>query len=311
MPSLYTHYTFAKGFEYLYQYKNVFYLGAQGPDLFYFYGYGAKRKDYKNIRQFGTFLHQNNIGPIYNWMLDYAYNHGGANKEMLLNYIDGLFCHYILDRNTHPYIFFRSGFSFKEDEKGKYFYYHALFETRIDHLIVNEHNTYLKPKTIFKINKKDLMTISRMYYSLAINYLKNQYVKEDTFYLCFKDMIRSTSFLYSKTGIKNKIFKLFVKNSVIYAMSAPKNIDNELKYDYLNLNNREWKFPTTREIKKESFIDLYNYSKEEYLKFIELLKQYKNNDFINYLNQFINNVNHDGFVIGDIKKYFDLSWWGK
>ena len=136
MPAFYTHYTFVeKNTEQKDKYARIRALGGQGPDVFFFYGYSlGKRENKSKIRDFGTYLHHTNISAAYNFLLEYANNQ--PEKKMLLAFVKGLFMHYVLDRNCHPYIFFRTGFPTSENpteqEKTKYMNYHVRFESILD-----------------------------------------------------------------------------------------------------------------------------------------------------------------------------------
>lgn len=310
MPACLTHYIFAKNISSENKFKNVFYLGAQGPDVFYFYGYGKKRKNTEKVREFGRYLHKNDISNAYDWLYKYALKYGGANKEMLKTYIKGMFCHYVLDKNAHPYIYYRSGFPIKSDERVKYQYLHALFESRLDTLVAKQYKSFIKPKKILKVQKQNALAISRMFYVLASNYLKFEGIDEFSFYRAYKDMISVTSFLFSKSGFKNILFKMFFNKNLIFAMSAPRKVKDVNSCDYFNNQKHDWLNPVTGEKCDLSFDEICQNARKDYFEVLEILQNYADNkNAKKQLAKFINEITHEGFKVGAIKTHFNLLWW--
>jgi hypothetical protein len=63
-------------------------------------------------------LHDIDISRVYNELIKYA--NASSDKELLYSYIEGLFLHYSLDRECHPYIFAKAGYA-KDGPKKKHY----------------------------------------------------------------------------------------------------------------------------------------------------------------------------------------------
>jgi hypothetical protein len=124
MPAITTHYSFALEMGKLFPsaYPEARYLGAQGPDPFFFYGQfpWKKRKNKKEIDAYGSLLHHIDIATRSTPLSSKFMRRREKDKELLFAYIEGLFLHYVLDRDCHPYIFPKAGFSALPEEKAFY-----------------------------------------------------------------------------------------------------------------------------------------------------------------------------------------------
>lgn len=103
MPDIWTHHLFAKTIKKQYKlpikHKRNYYLGAQGPDLFYYLDFAlVKRKD--NL-ELGTRMHDELTREILEWVLARLPETQGRLKS----YLYGFLTHYALDSITHPLIY--------------------------------------------------------------------------------------------------------------------------------------------------------------------------------------------------------------
>jgi hypothetical protein len=153
MPSILTHQyvahltitTFQKKLPFLKSQAPLVWLGAQGPDPFFFYGRAPfkKRLGRDSFNHFGSTLH--NQAPHKSlWPLIQHGWFGPHADDTTRAYVIGALTHYVLDRTCHPYVFYRSGF----DEHGSltehYNADHARLEVAIDAALVKKLN--LNPK---------------------------------------------------------------------------------------------------------------------------------------------------------------------
>ncbi|TXL63975.1 zinc dependent phospholipase C family protein [Cerasibacillus terrae] len=221
-------------------------LGAQGPDLFFYYQFWPWIK-HNPDEQIGTVLHTKHCGPFIMDLIDKA----KTMDEQIQAYVFGFITHHILDRNTHPYIHYRAGY------KGNN---HQRLEVIIDTLIMEKYHHlktwklpvykeidvgFFLPKDIGTLLEKN---IQKHYPDLTFNLVK--YIQKS-----YRDMKFAQRLLYDPYGWKNTVFK-----SIISAYSHRPVTDDK---DYLNLNHHTWYHPATKEPSTKSFIDLYNKSKVE------------------------------------------------
>lgn len=112
MPDLLTHTLFARNvlaridFEdivlLINKKKNLFQLGAQGPDFFFYYKPWSLFN--KKVTSIGRFMHNSYTSQFFIDGFSLIKEQGVANQENLLVYLLGFLCHYHLDKKTHPYV---------------------------------------------------------------------------------------------------------------------------------------------------------------------------------------------------------------
>ena len=302
MPSSITHYLFAKSvLNSDITNESIFFLGAQGPDVFFFYGYHPLYKENKKlISSFGTKLHDINIAAAYDFMHEYALNHE-EHTEMIFSYIKGLFAHYTLDRATHPYIFYVTLFDNFEEQSKQYAFAHAYFETYVDNLFRKKCDYVGNTFDMIKSKKSDLLILSEMYYELGKEMFPEFKLKKNSFYLAYKSMAFALKVLYSKKGYKKSFFETFMRKSLVNAMSHPKLVpDTILGLDILNESKKTWKNPVSGEKHNSTFAEMYKNGQDDFAKAITLLGT---DNFHDLLRVFVINTDHRGAPIDGIMKF--------
>ncbi|MFA5283772.1 MAG: zinc dependent phospholipase C family protein [Bacilli bacterium] len=307
MPASLTHYTFVRNNTARDTFSKARYLGGQGPDVFFFYGNAHKKRSDKKILQgFGSKLHHMDIGPAYSFLVDYAQK--SDDKEILFAYLEGLFAHYVLDRNVHPYVFYRTGFSTDESRAKDYLLSHVAFETILDVAYARKMETFQNPKRSIACPKRWVDEISKMFYALSIQ-MNYQGLTELTYSLAYRDMRTVLGILYSPLGIKKAFLNAFKKKTVANCMSMPLSIK---KYDYIDIMNNKkttWGNVLDNSRRNESFDELvFKASNElDYIK--KLLNKAQSGENISKeICEFVHNINHDGIPNGEQMKYFTLCW---
>lgn len=301
MPAALVHFTFVKeNTDPKDKYFMETALGGQGPDIFFFYGYSfSKRENKQEVSDFGTLLHHSDISEIYAKLAMYAQK--SEQKEMLLAYLRGVLMHYILDRNLHPYIFYRSGIEVgdSKEEKQRFLVAHQYFESGFDYLYSKRHKTRQNPKKCVKIKESSLREISKMWFVVAdeMNY---DAIRQNTFELAYEDFRFANGFLYSPLKIKKLFFHWFKKNTSVDALSYPFTCKQAIKEDYLNENREVWKDCVTGETRTSKVDELVEKATKE-LKIIPILLKHPNPAA---MKMFMDDIDHDGFKIGAEKKYF-------
>lgn len=313
MPSSLTHYVFNKelydnNIRYLKGNEDIYLLGAQGPDPFFFRGIipSFNNKNAKEIRGYGTRLHK--IEPSKVFYNFFKYSNENENKDVLYAYILGAGLHYILDRKVHPYVFYKTGFSDNKKLKKKYFASHTLFETHMDVLLLNgKYSSYkVKPSECIKCKEDKVEEVSKMYEYIARNIVKEEFIDDDAFEDSYKDMVKIENLLYSKRGIKKWFASVLFKNTPLNTMMHPISVKDDEKKDYLNIKMSEWKNPASEVSYNKSIYDLFEEAKEESNQWIKLVNNaYDGNFNENELREFTKTFIYDGYKEGEKMKVFE------
>lgn len=133
LPNIWTHFIF--GEEVLQQQKlslyvkqpalgRIFRMGCQGPDFLFYHHFLPWKKD-KTMNEVGNAMHNEHCGPVLMDLIEGVAQRTEGDPAQV--YMLGFALHHVLDRNVHPYVFYRSGFK-KWD--------HQRFEVWMDTLIV-------------------------------------------------------------------------------------------------------------------------------------------------------------------------------
>ncbi len=140
--------------ELIKKYPSAYYLGSQGPDIFFYYLPGFLNKETLNL---GLLLHKRNTNDFLMSLLDNAKLYNDERKNVALSYIFGYLTHYGLDSKTHPYIYYKSGFRQKGNlitmvKSLRTSLYHRKLDTSIDTLLVKclTHSTRSSDKSVWQ-----------------------------------------------------------------------------------------------------------------------------------------------------------------
>jgi len=283
MPSVLTHYGFNKlvfdnKINFLKNNEDIYLLGAQGPDPFFFYGIVPffKSKNSKTIRKYGTKLHK--LVPDEVFKVFFKYADDSKNKDVLYAYILGAGLHYLLDRKIHPYVYYKTGFSDDKKKKAKYYVDHTLFETNLDVLLMDSvFKSYkVKASESIKSDEDKVEVVSEMYGYLAKNLVEEEKINDDSFEDAYKQMFKIEKLLYSKRGIKKGIVNCLFKRTPFNTMMHPKVVKDDYKIDYLNLAKKEWIDPSLEIPYNKSVLELFEEAKEEVKEWFDVVKNYYN-----------------------------------
>ena len=258
MPALLTHYICGNTMlrliddgqisNLILNHRNVFNLGTQGPDLFFYYGAWPWTKNY-GMSKFGERMHEEKTGEFISEALKYVISSGDAEKGVLTAYLCGYLCHYVLDCHTHPYIFYKTGFVRKDETyTPKYACYHRMFETSLDVLML-KHELGIQPRE-FKAYKhievplQAALTIGEMY-SKVLSEVYNVNISPELVHQAIADMTGISAVLRDKTGIKklllSSIERALGRLPMFSSMILPLEVKDGL--DYLNSSHSVWQLP--------------------------------------------------------------------
>ena len=161
MPSIYTHYVFArdvknklpKKIQNIIEEKfNYYVMFSQSFDNLYYYNFLSFKKG-KHIRSLGSYAHRHKTNKYFKNIIEYIINNNLQKDPEVLAYLFGSLNHYVSDSIIHPYISYRTGRYSKsrKDETKKYKGIHTNTEIRIDAYYYNKDTN--KDYKKFKIYK--------------------------------------------------------------------------------------------------------------------------------------------------------------
>jgi len=216
MADFWTHYycgrNLIKEHPDLIQDEKIFYLGCQGPDVF-FYKKFAVHTSPKNL---GELIHENKTNDVFREAFIYLKEN---QSEPLTSYVVGWILHYILDKNIHPYINAKKDWNHKRLE--------ANIDTYVVHKYLNKPIFRMDSEKILKVTKEHDEVIA-LYQEIANNVFKISLSKK--YYL---KSIKNFSVFHKVFNQKNSIKrwlilligKLFGKNLSTFFYHGPGEIE--------------------------------------------------------------------------------------
>lgn len=312
MASSLTHYGFNKDvlkisedLKFLKDNEDIYLLGAQGPDPFFFSGFVpfSKKKNLKEKREYGIKLHK--ISPHLNFKTNFEFANKQTKliKDYLYAYIYGAGLHYLLDRKIHPYVFYQT----QTDDKNS-FYYHTNFETNLDVLLMNGHYKEYQISTVkaIKADKVKVGGVSLMYFDLAKTNNISEFIDEMSFLDAVNEMSIIQRVLLNKCGIKKFLFNIIMPKSPINSMTQPLRVKDDDKIDYLNIKKQIWHNPGDNKSSNLSVIEILEETKKDSKIWKKIvLDAYEGNINIEVLKNFCDNTIYDGIKEGQEINFYD------
>lgn len=291
MPATFTHAIFAKDVYNCLPKKysaiiegNIkqYMMFSQSMDSMMFYNIESIMPG-KELRRFQHTFHSTKTNEFFSCLINYIKNEKLYNDKEVMSFLYGFICHYVLDSNVHPFVFYKTGLFDKKDKQSyKYNNLHSFMETYLDNYMIRErlstnpfkfkiHNYcfYLKPFSK-NLNK-------------CINYVFGEvFCINNMDEIYYKSLKQMRSFLekyrYDKTGIKKKCYKIidFITPQYIFKFEVlsynykPKNTEY-----FLNKKHDIWFNPCDKKLfSYESFDDLYRKSINEAIDIIKNTNSY-------------------------------------
>jgi len=227
--------------------RQLYNVGCQGPDMFFYYLPGLIKKNVKNL---GVCMHKSNIRAFFSNMLDIQNAAADEERLMIFSYICGYLTHYALDCNAHPYVYYKSGFRVEGDKTSQLSYSvrHRSFETAIDVLMLKmmsgEKPADKKLWQLIKAEKSHAMIIANAL-STAISEAYGRHICQKEVFSAIRYMVGLTRVLQSKHGRRKKLMELAedltIGEHVVSSIIHMQEIKNGK--DYLNLKKQPWYMP--------------------------------------------------------------------
>lgn len=262
------------------QRKAVYYLGAQGPDIFFFYRSRPWQKN-DGIDQLALRMHDSRTGDFFIESADYLKNYlkAGRRYYTVMTYMIGYICHYCLDKNTHPLIHYQSGIdTLKNKTTRKYHNFHKRYEALLDTYMLKKKRNLdayrFKTYELVVLESRFIETLKSFYFYI-INRVYKFDIKEIQVETAIRDTYLVLRSLHDPAGIKSAVYKIIENmldkkdeiTSLIYPRTA---VDYG---DFLNLTRKQWAHPCDEKLRfNYSLEELYNLALDEAVDLSEKFK---------------------------------------
>ncbi|MDR1184417.1 MAG: zinc dependent phospholipase C family protein [Coriobacteriales bacterium] len=244
--------------------REVFLLGNQGPDPFF---YVLRAAPLIRIKKFGSLMHHEETDRVLEAFRRLAISMPEPERNLLLAYLLGFACHFTLDSIMHPFVYAQqyafcdAGVKGLDRRDGSIV--HGQIEADLDMMLLRQRRgegirNYDYTREILKVDEGVLRLLDAAYEALAHEVYAID-LPTGAFSQSVRDMRLTIAFLYSPRGIKRKfigrIERLLRRHSFAQAMS-PRN-DVGITCDFDNHEQNIWKNPFTDEVSHTSFDELY------------------------------------------------------
>ena len=289
---------------------------GQSSDPLMFYNLFSLKPG-KEIRELDKTLHSTKSRKFFINLVNYIKMNDLSKDSDVSSFLVGFICHYVLDSNIHPYVFYKTGKFIKGDPSTyKYNNLHTFMETYFDNYLVLQRE-HINP---YKFNIGsfcfDLRNFSPNLVK-TINYsFKHTYRVNNMGYIYYRALSQMKfalcTFRKDKYGFKKFIYKLvdtFTPRSMFRFEAISYHYPLYDKHNFLNSNNNIWCNPLDKNITSyESFIDLYLKSIKEARNIIVDTFKYINGEDINLEEVFTNKSYVTGLdcEYGSDLKYFSF-----
>ncbi|MDR2267001.1 MAG: zinc dependent phospholipase C family protein [Christensenellaceae bacterium] len=207
-------------------------FGGQGPDILFYLKILRGLSD-----TLGTSVHlSSKTQQVFEESARFVQSH---NYPAILPFLYGQLCHYALDKNVHPFVYFREKDSPKFCEKGLEPFYHVAFESAMDYICITEYikqdiKTYDSTAHV-RLDESSAQQIGE-YYQAVVAPIFNDPLKCEDIVKCIKYMKKALKLLDDHKGKKYTLFKfaakLVPKAGYLRASLKPRVLDEAA--DYMN-----------------------------------------------------------------------------
>ncbi|MEG1773410.1 MAG: zinc dependent phospholipase C family protein, partial [Oscillospiraceae bacterium] len=238
----------------------AFSWGLIGPDVLFFRRSFLRRSP---LPAYGGAMHTGHTAELFSEMIQYVLSRAEAcDGPLLAAYLAGFFGHYRLDSTAHPYIY-----STQRRDEGKSADRscggaHHRIEADIDSALFWRQTgcpiTTLRPKRAFPISREQTDSIGRMLSVVLARAFGLQAAPQELS-AAFFDVLSLESLLLDPTDrlvrtLAGGIDRLRRRKSPLSAHVVRRMVE----YDVLNLGGQPWDDAARREIRCESFVELFS-----------------------------------------------------
>jgi len=265
------------------KHREIYNLGTQGPDFFFYYLPCLLRP---KLYLLGNVIHTSHVNAFFRSMLINALHLKGDERESAIAYICGYITHYVLDANTHPYIYYHSGFKTQGDSRSKLHYSvrHRDFETKLDtlmlKLIVHAEPASKRLWQLIHVDREQAKSAAKVI-SRGLGEVYDVKLRKKQVYRAMSSMITLTRVLQSNSG-KRKLLLGAAESLVMPEKGALSSLIHDQQVDdtlgHLNLEGRKWVHPWDdpddhSSHKDHAFTDMFQKSVDDSAALMESLEQ--------------------------------------
>lgn len=249
-------------------------LGLQGPDIF-FYFLPSYTIHPNNI---GSVAHTERTGTFLYHLLNSRKLFPDAKEQQIADaYIAGFLGHYILDTHCHPYVYWKTNFT---EKNNRYHGCHMSLEVDIDTELLQFYKH--RPPSAFRQNstilltRLQLRTIASMLYYIY----RKTYPELNILYTTMRTSIRSmqlgTKWMHDPSGKKKKMIGRLEQLILGYPLLSTLIPSDTLTVhmDPLNILKTPWRNPWDKSrISTDSFFELMEQAQSDYLDILGLFNR--------------------------------------
>ena len=261
MPDLLTHTLFSKLVLDKIEDKNIakiikekqilFQLGAQGPDFLFYY------KPFlpflKKVNKIGNSMHMKETANFFINAIKNLESLKGNEYNDLLVYVLGFLCHYYLDKEIHPYVYFVEKYGVWDYNNIIHQISHYYLEYTLDIRLWKKYenkNAYETDDSKMIYTKKIPESVLSYLEKYICNYQKVKITRKEL-KSAFKSMFWVNHLLYDPKK-KKRLLRMIPAPRKFYKKNPFSNLDVE------NSNHNKWHYINEKEELTYSVIDLIN-----------------------------------------------------
>ncbi len=274
MPAMVTHYLFAlRVFSKLKKVgvtvadTDTAMIGAQGPDIFFFHRVLPWQPGVSYTHE-GSMLHKISPAKLFEGFRS-VLNQETAQRDAMLGYIEGMFCHYALDRAAHPFVYYWQEQLRKEQPRyGKNDnQYHFRIESALDTLLLRRETGRLmrdfKLVSLLPPERDDnYAVVGRLYQPLFGRLLGTPYSEAEHIAKAVGDMRQALWLMTDRTQMRQRVLhpleKIAGQGHALTSLLRPAQVGD---WDYANEKHALWTNPFDEQYtSSDSFYDLYEWA---------------------------------------------------
>lgn len=248
------------------RYRCSYQWGLQGPDLLFYHGAVLKKN---LIPGYGNRMHDEKTARLFKVICRYLTQmRGRPGFDALLAYTMGFCCHYVLDRETHPFIFCRQEEYFADDPRRSHSGVHYRLESDIDSALhLNRKGRPVGSFSLqeyFRVSRAEREAIAR-WYRRVLWETYGVLAPAGEVKACFRDALAAVRFLLGPAEGP----ALFLSRCADRLSRRRGHIEGHVRIqeprgDPLNLSRFPWHHLGRPEVtRRESFLQLYESAQAE------------------------------------------------